>query len=168
MSQDSMPGGGLQLDGPPSCLGVLKGMVARGLTPVTDHERWVRTSELAKGDRSVYEMEVITRVMEALVMIDQVNVPNLVGAELLMRRWQVIREAHRISPGAPDYGAADIVMGWTYRRGDGVHQPLAKYVADEVKDQAAIAKESRKAKEEMTARAKSRQNPGKGGAGGAS
>ena len=165
MSQDAMPGGGLQLDGPSSCLGVLKSMVARGLTPVTDHERWVRTCEISKGDRSVYEMEVITRVMEAFIMIDQVNVPNLVGTELLMRRWQVIREAHRISPGAPDYSAADIVMGWSYRRGDGMHQPLARYVAEELKDQAAIAKEARKAKEEMTARAKSRPNPKGGGAG---
>ena len=89
-------------------------------------------------------MEVITRVMEAFIMIDQVNVPNLVGTELLMRRWQVIREAHHISPGAPDYSAADIVMGWSYRRGDGMHQPLARYVAEELKDQAAIAKEARK------------------------
>ena len=84
-----------------------------------------------------------------------------------MRRWQVIREAHGISPGSPDYSSADIVMRWTCRRGDGMHQPLAKFVAEELKDQAAIAKESRKAKEEMVARAKSRQNP-KGGAGGGS
>ena len=168
MSQDPMPGGGLQLDGPASCLGVLKAMVARGLMPVTDHERWVRTSDLPRGDRSVYEMEVITRVIEAMVMIDQVNVPNLVGTELLMRRWQVIREAHRISPGSPDYSSADIVMGWTYRRGDGMHQPLAKFVAEELKDQAAVAKESRKAKEEMAARTKNRPNPKAGGAGGGS
>eukprot|EP00435_Cladocopium_sp_Y103_P029656 s2528_g7.t1 len=38
MTQCDMPGGGLQLDVPPSTLGVLKSMVARGLTPVTDHE----------------------------------------------------------------------------------------------------------------------------------
>ena len=165
MSQDAMPGGGLQLDGPPSCLGVLKSMVGRGLTPVTDHERWVRASDIQKSDRSVYEMEVITRVVEAFV-IDQVNLPNLVGGELLLRRWQVIREAHRVSPGAPDYSSADIFMGWQYRRGDGVHQPLAKFVADELKDQAAIAKESRKAKEEMEHRRKGKPPPNKGGGGG--
>ena len=87
MSQDAMPGKGLQLDGPPSCFGVLKSMVGRGLTPVIDHERWVRASEIQKSDRSVYEMEVITRVVEAFVMVDQVNLPNLVGGELLLRRW---------------------------------------------------------------------------------
>ena len=61
---------------------------------------WVRSNDLSRGDRSVYEMEVITRVMEALVMIDQVNVPNLVDDGLRTRRWQVIRQAHRISPSA--------------------------------------------------------------------
>ena len=170
MSQDDMPGGKLQLDGPPSALEVMRSMVLRGLTPVTDHEHWVRTHDLAKGDRSVYEMEVITRVMEAFVTVDQVNVPNLKGCELLIRRWQLIREAHRISPTAPDYSAADVIMGWAYRKGDGVEPSLAKYVAGELRDQASIAKEARKAREELESRRKGgRHNPkdqGGGGGGG--
>lgn len=110
MSQDDMPGGGLLLDGLPSTLAVLKSMVARGLTPVTDHEHWVRTHDLPRGDRSaIYEMEVIARALEAFSMNDQLNLPNSRGIELLMmRRWQLIREAHRISPGAPDYGRVSI------------------------------------------------------------
>ena len=146
---DTMPGGGLMLDGPPSALPVLKGMVARGLTPVTDHEHWVRTHDSLKGDRSLYEMEVLTRALEAFATQDQINIPNSRGCELLVRRWQVIREAHRLNPTSPDYSASDIFMGWEYRRGDGVHTELAKFVAAELKDQAQIAKESRKAREEM-------------------
>ncbi|CAE7255770.1 hmgA [Symbiodinium natans] len=144
MSQDDMPGGKLQLDGPPSALEVVRSMVLRGLTPVTDHEHWVRTHELAKGDRSVYEMEVITRVLEAFITVDQINIPNLKGCELLVRRWQLIREAHRLSPTNPDYSAADVIMGWAYRKGDGVEPTLARYVASELRDQASIAKEARK------------------------
>ena len=167
MKQVDMPGGKLQLDGPPSGLEVMKSMVMRGLTPVTDHEHWVRTHELAKGDRSVYEMEVITRVLEALSTVDQLNLPNLKGAELLIRRWQLIREAHRISPTSPDYSAADVFMGWAYRRGDGVDPGLARYVAGELRDQASIAKEARKAKEEMEQRKRTgRPNPKGGGAAG--
>ena len=135
-----MPEGKLQLDGPPSA----RAMVLRGLTPVTDHEHWVRTHDLAKGDRPVYEMEVIARVLEACITADQVNIPNLKGCELLIRRWQLIREAHRISPTAPDYSAADVIMGWAYRKGDGVEPSLARYVAGELRDQASIAKEARK------------------------
>jgi len=46
-----------------------------------------------------------------------------------------------------------------YRRGDGVNPELAKFVAGELKDQAAIAKEARKAREEMS----SKKKPGGGG-----
>lgn len=151
MTQDEMPGGALQLDGPPSTLGVLKGIVARGLTPVTDHEHWVRTNEFCRGDRSLYELEVITRCLEAFAMVDQINLPNSKGIELLMRRWQLIREAHRLSPQSPDYSAADVFMGWQYRR-EGINPEVAKFVASELKDQASIAKESRKAREEMQSR----------------
>ena len=151
MTQDDMPGGSLQLDGPPSTLGVLKAIVSRGLTPVTDYEHWIRTNEFPRGDRSIYELEVITRCIEAFAMVDQINLPNSKGVELLMRRWQLIREAHRLSPQSPDYSAADVFMGWQYRR-DGINPELAKFVAGELKDQASIAKESRKAREEMQSR----------------
>ena len=143
MRLDEMPGGGLMLDGPPSALAVMKGIVARGLTPVTDHEYWV------KGDRSLYEMEVIARALQAFATQDQINVPNSRGCELLMHRWLLIREAHRLNPNSPDYSVSDIFMGWEYRRGDGVHQEeLAKFVASELKDMAQISKEARKAREE--------------------
>ena len=57
-----------------------------------------------------------------------------------------------MNPGAPDYSAADVFMGWEYRRGDGVNPELAKFVAAELKDQAQIAKKIRKAREEMASR----------------
>eukprot|EP00973_Karenia_brevis_P090583 12403313-Karenia_brevis.AAC.1 len=78
-------------------------MQESGLTPVTHHERWVRTSGVPQGDRSVYEHEVITRVLESMLQVDQLNVPALQSAELLCRRMQVIEEAHRLSPSSPDY-----------------------------------------------------------------
>jgi len=91
------------------------------------------------------------------------NVASLQGAELINRRLQVIREAHRISPSSPDYSAADYFMGWKYRRGlQGVDNQLAQHVANEMKADAAIMKEARKAKEEAQAR---RQKLTKGGGG---
>ena len=42
MIQDKMPGGELQLDGPATTLDVLKSLVSRDLTFITDHERWKR------------------------------------------------------------------------------------------------------------------------------
>lgn len=77
---------------------------------------------------------------------------------------QVIREAHRISPSSPDYTSADYFMGWKYRRGaHGVDSELSQFVAGEMKNDAMILKEARKAREEAQNR---RQNPGKKGGGG--
>ena len=154
MTQDKMPGGELQLDGPATTLDVLKSLVSRNLTFITDHERWVRREEISKNDRSIYEMEVIAKVVEAFVMTDQLNLPNLKGGELLLRRWQLIKEAHRISPMSPDYSSSEFFMGWD--RESGVQSGLSKHVSEKLKDEAAIAKEARKAREEMASRGRGR------------
>ena len=133
------------------------------MTPTSFHEFWLRSAEIPKGDRSTYEHEVLSRILESIVTL---NVSGLQGVELLVRRLQVIREAHRISPTSPDYSSAEFFMGWRYCKGaHGVDPDLAHHVAAELKSEAMILKESRKAKEEAQAR---RRNPGdkKGGGGG--
>ncbi len=101
--------------------------------------------------------------------MDQLNLPNLSGIELLMRRRALIREAHRISPSAPDYSAAHHFMGWTRRRDAGAtHAPLTKFVAEQLRDEAAISKEGRKAREERSLRTtgpgrKANKGRGRGG-----
>ena len=157
---DTVPhGGGLQLQGPTSILNIVKMMRDQNFTPTTFHEHWVRTTELSKGDRSVYEHECLSRILESMATIDQVNLPCLQSAELLVRRMQVIREAHRISPASPDYSSADVMMGWKYRKSQqGVDSDLAAHVAQELKNEALIAKESRKAREEQDARRRGAQN----------
>eukprot|EP00438_Fugacium_kawagutii_P025394 Skav207382 [mRNA] locus=scaffold2496:250834:268725:+ [translate_table: standard] len=155
---DAVPvGGGLQLAGPPTVLSIFKDLRDQAFTPSTFHEHWVRTTELPRGDRSIYEHECLSRILDAMVMVDQMNAPALQSAELICRRLQVIREAHRISPGQPDYSSSDVMMGWKYKRqGAGIDTTLAAHVANELKNEAATAKESRKAREEAAARRKGR------------
>ena len=155
---DAIPqGGGLQLLGPPTGLKFLKMLRDQNQTPTTFHEYWLRSSEIPKGDRSVYEHECLCRVLESMLTIDQLNTPALQSAELLIRRMMVIREAHKVSPASPDYGSADIRMGWQYRRSaQGVVSEMASYVATEPKNEASILKEARKAREEANLR---RSNP---------
>ena len=124
------------------------------MTPTSFYEFWLRSAEIPKGDRSTYEHEVLSRILESIVTL---NVSGLQGVELLVRRLQVIREAHRISPTSPDYSSAEFFMGWRYCKGaHGVDPDLAHHVAAELKSEAMILKESRKAKEEAQAR---RRNP---------
>jgi hypothetical protein len=55
---DSPPqGGGLQLQGPSTALTFLKMLRDQNQTPTTFHEYWIRTAEIPRGDRSVYERE---------------------------------------------------------------------------------------------------------------
>lgn len=123
---------------------------------------WLRTADVPRGDRSVYEHECLSRILESMVVVDQLNIPALQSAELICRRLQVIREAHRISPSQPDYSSADVMMGWKFKRtGAGIDSSLAAHVASELKAEAAIAKEARKAKEEQAARRKG-QKPREG------
>ena len=166
MVEGTPQGGGLQLEGPATALNVLKSLRDQSMTPTSFHEFWLRSAEIPRGDRSIYEHEVLSRILESIVTIDQLNVSGLQGIELLVRRLQVIREAHRILPSSPDYSSAEFFMGWKYRKGaHGVDPDLAHHVAAELKSEAMILKESRKAKEEAQAR---RRNPGdkKGGGGG--
>lgn len=162
---DGVPqGGGLQLEGPTTGLNILKAMRDQSMTPTSYHEYWIRTADIPKGDRSVYEHECLSRILESMVTVDQLNICALQGAELVCRRMQVIREAHRVSPSSPDYSAADYYMGWKYRRGaHGVDSGLSSYVAGEMRSDAAVMKEARKAREEAQAR---RQNQNKKGSGG--
>ena len=151
-------GGGLQLKGPAITLNMLKNLRDQNFTPTTYHEHWVRIGEIPRGDRSVYEHECLSRILEALITVDQVNCPALQGIELVSRRLQVIREAHRASPSQPDYSAADHIMGWKFKRSAQIDMDLAQHVAAELKSEAAILKEARKAKEEQSQR---RPNPKK-------
>ena len=164
---DGVPqGGGLQLEGPTTCLNIAKSLRDQNLTPTTFHEYWLRSAEIPKGDRSVYEHECLSRILESMITVDQLNICALQGAELVCRRMQVIREAHRVSPSAPDYSSADHFMGWKWRRGaHEVDSTLAAHVANELKNESQIMKESRKAREEAQNRRRNpgNKNPGGGG-----
>lgn len=134
-------GGGLQLTGPPTALKLLKDLRDQSFTPSTFHEHWLRSNYIPKGDRSICEHEVLSRVLESACVVDQLNAPSLQSVELICRRLQVIREAHRISPTQPDYSASDLFMCWKYRKsGQGIDQSLAQHVAGELKAEAAMGK----------------------------
>ena len=159
MIEATPQGGGLQLEGPPTALNIAKGLREQSMTPTSYHEFWIRSADIPRGDRSVYEHECLSRIFESMICVDQLNPSGLQSMELVVRRMQVIREAHRVSPSAPDYSSADYFMGWRYRKqNQGIDSGLAAHVASELKNDAAIQKESRKAREEQFQR---RQKPGK-------
>jgi hypothetical protein len=87
----------------------------------------------------------------------------LQGCDILARRLQLIEEAHRISPSAPDYSMSDHFMGWGGMQHGAVVAPkLREHVAANDRGDAAVAKEARKAREEAGQKRGKLQNAKKG------
>eukprot|EP00928_Gymnodinium_smaydae_P043026 TRINITY_DN28917_c0_g1_i1.p1 TRINITY_DN28917_c0_g1~~TRINITY_DN28917_c0_g1_i1.p1 ORF type:complete len:381 (-),score=44.60 TRINITY_DN28917_c0_g1_i1:430-1572(-) len=158
------PEGGIGLTGPRTALWHAQSMRDAGGTYITRHETWVRSMNLPKHDRTAYEHEVLARALDAAVTVEQLNIPALKCCEILARRMQLLEEAFRLSPSSPDFSGSSHFMGWG-SRADGctVAPALTRHVADELRGEAAVAKESRKAREEIAAKKKLKGQKGKNG-----
>jgi hypothetical protein len=144
--------------GPRTVRWLCEQIVKSGAPPISRHSRWVREAEIPAGDRSKFEHEVLSKVLELGVCYDGLAVSNLASFEVVSRRLQLIEEAHLDSPGAPSYEAAAHYMGSTERRGGALISPgLSEHVAGRLRDEAAVLKEKRKAAE---ARGGRTLNPG--------
>eukprot|EP00435_Cladocopium_sp_Y103_P007924 s2848_g2.t1 len=95
------------------------------------HHVWASGSRIPEGDRSLFEDEVLARILDAAIMYDCLNISNLACIELVCRRRQLLAEAHSASPAAPSYMGAEHFMGQTYKAGGGIVVPsLTDYVLD--------------------------------------
>lgn len=131
----------------------------------------MNSSRIPEGDRSVFEDEILARILDGAVMYDSLNISNLASMELVVRRRQLLADAHSLSPGAPSYLGAEHYMGQMYKVGDGIVVPtLTDHVSKQMQAQSQIMKEKRKLEE---AKGKNRgpkaapKSPPKGGGGNA-
>ncbi|CAE8654568.1 unnamed protein product [Polarella glacialis] len=137
------------LSGPRSVLFRLKALRKSGLTPMTQHSTWLEKSKMGKNDRSRHEHEVLARILETAVTYDQYNAPNSAAMERLIRRMMLIETAYKDSE-VPQYDGSEYFMGEEEMAPDGsmVSPAVKKYTAERLKDEYAVMKEKRKAKEE--------------------
>ena len=94
-----------------------------GLGPVGRHHQWMRDAEIPPGDRSRFEHEVLSKILEVGVTYDQLQVGNLGSFEVASRRLQVIENAHLDNPMAPTYESSGFYMGTEDRRGGALVAP---------------------------------------------
>jgi hypothetical protein len=143
------------------------GKIAEG--PRAQHALWVRGSKIPDGDRAIYDDQVLSFILELAVTYDCLNVVNLACMEVLIRRRQLLAEAHVSNPGAPSYEGSEYFLGTGSRPGGAVVAPaLANHVSEMMRADAAIMKERRKIAEARSlpfAKAPG-QKPGPGGGGG--
>ena len=136
------------VEGPRTTKWLCTGMVRSSPTPTARHHRWVRDAEIPASDRSRYEHAILSEIIEKAVSYDALQISNLASFEVLSRRLQHIEMAHLENPSAPDYGGGEFYMGSTERKGGALVAPgLAVHVASRMRDDAAVAKEQRKARE---------------------
>lgn len=109
------------------------------------HHMWINSAKIGEGDRSIYEDEVLARVIDYALVYDALDISNLACMEVVRRRRQLLADAHAASPGTPSYLGAEHYMGSTFRVGGGVVVPtLSEHVAKKMAAQSAIMKERRK------------------------
>ncbi len=121
------------LDEPRSVLWLLRSMVRYNRTPTTWLDNYFTKKKYADQDRAKHELRCLAGVLMLPICYDQLNVVSLADVERLMRRWQLIIEAHERDPLHPIHDDEDHYNGL----GDefqGVSPALSKAVATEIRE----------------------------------
>lgn len=140
---------------PRTCLEYLKAVGEIAESCYGQHLAWVQQSRIPEGDRAIFEDEVLSRIIDIAIKYDALNVCNLACMEMLVRRKQLLAEAHVGSPSAPSYEASDYFMGMRYRPGGGIVVPsLSEHVSRRMHEDSQILKEKRKLKESKESKGK--------------
>ena len=84
-------------------------------------------------------------ILDTAISFDCLQVCNLACFELLVRRKQLIAEAHQFNPSNLSYEGAEFWMGSRYKSGGAIVVPaLTEHVAKQLQAESQILKERRK------------------------
>ncbi|CAK0838131.1 unnamed protein product [Prorocentrum cordatum] len=161
MREDAWPDWPIR--GPRTVMWVLRFIEQNGGTPMGRHMRFRTEAKLSASDVGVDEHERACRMLEQMVMYDQLMVTNLACAESLCRVIQVQEGRYRghLAGGAEGSNDNHLYMGTDTVRGCVCVSPqLAEFVKTQLTQEYQISKERRKAREE---RALAKKGAKKGG-----
>ena len=152
--------------GPRTTKYVISQMLDHGGSPLGHHQAWRVACKLQPSDGPAQEHEAWSRVLQAMMTYDQLDVSNLASAELVVRALQKIEERHKHKlVSADDGGEAALFMGSSggSRAGCIISPKLTEWVGSELQKEALVAKERRKAREERALSRKNADKEDKGG-----
>ena len=131
-----------------TCLPYLQAVQSVAESAYAQHLAWVQQSKVPEGSRAVYEDEALCRIPDTAISFDCLCVTNLACFELLVRRRQLIAEAHAYNPMSPKYEGAEHWMGSRFKQGGAIVVPaLTDHVAKRLQSEYQILKEKRKLEE---------------------
>ena len=135
------------LKGSPSVLEVFRGYRQAG-GPLSHHREWVKHHNL-HGKPHGHERFTLCAALELLACFDQLNVPSLLGCELLVRRVMLLESAHELANnGRPEFFHSEEIMGFLARPSGAVIAGGTEVeVGERLRARAEIQKHLTKAKE---------------------
>lgn len=137
--------------GPRTVKHVITEMLNHGGSPSGHHQAWRVACKFQPSDAPAQEHEAWCKVLESMLVYDQLDVTNLSSAELVVRAIQRIEERHKLKITATDdAGESALFMGagGGMRAGLVVSPKLTEWIGSEMQKEALVAKERRKAREE--------------------
>ncbi|CAE8590745.1 unnamed protein product [Polarella glacialis] len=99
------------LGGPRTMAHTVRQLKRMSMSFLQQHEAWVRKSGIRSADRAVREHMALCRALHLLATYDQVNMPNIAGAEALNRRRALIENAYSGHPESPSYEGSEDFLG---------------------------------------------------------
>ena len=137
--------------GPRTVKHVITEMLNHGGSPSGHHQAWRVACKFQPSDAPAQEHEAWCKVLETMMVYDQLDVTNLSSAEMIVRAIQRIEERHKMKiTSTDDAGEAALFMGagGGMRAGLVVSPKLTEWIGGEMQKEALVAKERRKAREE--------------------
>lgn len=129
---------------PRTCLEYLRAVVSVSESCYGQHLAWIQQAKIPDSNRAIHEDEVLARILDTCITYDCLNPTNLACMELVVRRRQLIAQAHAVNPSAPSYDGADLFLGNQYRSGGIVVPTLKDHVSKGLQAESQILKERRK------------------------
>ena len=160
---------GFVVRGPRTAAWVLRFMSENGGTPLARHSRFRSDARLSGTDPGVTQHETLCKLLQVAATVDQLDCTNLGVIELICREIQMIEEkyAERLRSHSELSEESHHFLGTNMSKGNVCMSPaLRDYIASEMRDEASILKERRKAREERQLQRAPPADSGTSGGGG--
>ena len=79
----------------------------------------MQQAKLPERSRAAFEDKTLSQVLDVAVRFDALQICNLASFELLVRRRQLVADAHSYNPSSPNYEGASYYLGTKFKPGGG-------------------------------------------------
>jgi hypothetical protein len=140
--------------GPRTAKWVLRHMADHAGTPIAWHTKWLHETRLEADPPSVVAHETACRLLHVMTCFDELDASNCAVGEIIARQVQLVEEKHRDAGSKKTQGDSassdsHLYLGTTSTRGGLCICPaLQDWISDELRREASVMKERRKAREE--------------------